>query len=273
MVYVVTGGTRGIGAAIAAQLVGEGREVAVVGRDLGAARAVAETLSQAGPGRAVAVEGELGSVAGAKAAAGRIGALGPIAALIHNAGLWPRARSLNADGLEASFVVNHLAPWILNRLLHPQLTASGARVVQVSAGLFVAGRVDPRRTPTGEDFSAFRTYADTKRANVLASRWLAARWGVPLNLVHPGVVRTGLGESGGGLLDLLMRPVKALWLTPAEGALGPCRLATDPALAGRGGLWYDRLDERPWPAAAEDSALGEALAQQADTLAGLEPLG
>ncbi|MCK6521488.1 short-chain dehydrogenase, partial [Myxococcota bacterium] len=38
MVYVVTGGTRGIGAAIAAQLVGEGREVAVVGRDLGVAR-------------------------------------------------------------------------------------------------------------------------------------------------------------------------------------------------------------------------------------------
>jgi NAD(P)-dependent dehydrogenase (short-subunit alcohol dehydrogenase family) len=272
MMYIVTGGTRGIGAAVAAQLVGEGREVAVVGRDLAAARSVAESLNRSGSGRAVAVEGELGSVAGAKAAAGRLGELGPIAALIHNAGLWPRARALNRDELEASFVVNHLAPWILNRLLHTRLLASGARVVQVSAGLFVAGRVDLRRTPTGEDFSALRTYADTKRANVLASRWLAARWGVSLSLVHPGVVRTGLGESGGGLLDLLMRPVKALWLSPSEGARGPCRLATDPALAGRGGLWYDRLDERPWPAAAEDDALGEALAQQADALAGLEPL-
>jgi NAD(P)-dependent dehydrogenase (short-subunit alcohol dehydrogenase family) len=181
-------------------------------------------------------------------------------------------KELNADGLEASFVVNHLAPWILNRVLHPQLRSSGARVVQVSAGLFAAGHVDLHRTPTGEDFSALRTYANTKRANVFASRWLAARWDVPLNLVHPGVVRTGLGDSGGGVLDLLMRPVKALWLSPAEGARGPCHLATNPALAGRSGLWYDRLDERPWPAAAEDSALGEALAQQADRLAGLDPL-
>ena len=71
------------------------------------------------------------------------------------------------NGLEQAFVTNHLAPFLLNHELEPLLVASGARVVQVSAGLYVKGRADPARTPTGLDFHPVRTYADTKLCNLL----------------------------------------------------------------------------------------------------------
>jgi NAD(P)-dependent dehydrogenase (short-subunit alcohol dehydrogenase family) len=73
-------------------------------------------------------------------------------------------------------------------------------VVQVSAGLYVKGRADLGRTPTGLDFHPVRTYADTKLCNLLLVPRFAERWrhaAVIINAVHPGVIRTGLGTAGG----------------------------------------------------------------------------
>ena len=116
--------------------------------------------------------------------------------LVHNAGVWPTRLERNEDGVEQAFAVNHLAPFQLNLALEDRLR----RVVQVSAGLYVKGRVDPDRTPAGADFHRMRTYCDTKLANLLVLPLFARRWqdaGVTIDAVHPGVVRTRLGDPGG----------------------------------------------------------------------------
>ena len=271
-IYVLTGGTRGIGAAIAASLVAQGHTVALVARRVDVAQAQAAQLSATGPGQASVVPGELGSLAGAAAAVAAIAGLSePIAALIHCAGIWPTRRELSPEGLERAFVVNHLAPLALNRGLSARLAGDGARVVQVSAGLYVLGRISLEQTPRGGDFSALRTYATTKQCNVLASRVQAARWqaagGPTLTLVHPGVVRTDLGVMSGPL-GWLLRQVKRTWMTPEQGAQGPVWLATDPALTGVTDQWFDQRSAQPWHAAGADLALGEALWTQAEALLG-----
>jgi NAD(P)-dependent dehydrogenase (short-subunit alcohol dehydrogenase family) len=134
----------------------------------------------------------------------------------------------------------------------------------------VKGRVDLARTPVGDDFDRFRTYANTKLCNLLCTSELAVRWadrGVTVNAVHPGVVRTKLGDMSGPL-GLLLRLIKRRWAAPEVGALGPVRLATDAALANTTGRYHDQLAEAPWPQPARDQALARALWERSVEYAG-----
>jgi NAD(P)-dependent dehydrogenase (short-subunit alcohol dehydrogenase family) len=216
---VVTGGNRGIGHAVCEALVDKGFRVIAVARNPGVP-----------PGVEV-VHGDLSSrrMVDALATALR-DRCDTIDVLVHNAGIWPTRLRCNEDGIEESFAVNHLAPFQLNLALQDRLR----RVVQVSAGLHVKGRVDLDRTPYGKDFHRMRTYCDTKRANLLLVPEFARRWqdaGVTIDAVHPGVIRTDLGDPG-GVLGAVLRMVKRRWASPAEGAAPVVRLAGDTG-AGR----------------------------------------
>ena len=213
---VVTGGNRGIGYAVCESLVHKGFRTIAVVRNLDA-------------GVPPKVEKVTGDLANKRTVAALVTALRDtcptIDVLVHNAGVWPTRRTHNEDGLEESFAVNHLAPFQLNLALEDRLR----RVVQVSAGLYVKGRVDLDRTPYGKDFHRMRTYCDTKRANLLLVPLFARRWqdaGVTIDAVHPGVIRTDLGDPGGAL-GAVLRLVKRRWATPADGAAPIVRLADD----------------------------------------------
>ncbi|HEX6245356.1 MAG TPA: SDR family NAD(P)-dependent oxidoreductase [Polyangiales bacterium] len=271
---VVTGANRGIGFAVARQLASAGHDVVLVCRDAVDGARARDTLVAAG-GSARMVHGSLASLRAIRDTARAIeGACPRLHVLIHNAGIWPSQRSLNEDGLEQAFVVNHLAPFLLNRLLEPRLAEQRARVVQVSAGLYVKGAVDLARTPRGDDFSAFKTYANAKLCNLLTLDHFAARWqplGISVNALHPGVIRTGLGDRGDAL-GLLLRLVKRLWKTPEEGARPVVRLAVDPALEGVSGRYYELEQERPLQGHARDARLARVVCEQAEQLCGLTPL-
>jgi len=271
---IVTGANRGIGHAVSRALVERGFRVVLLARDEARGRQAQNDLARVGPGAVELVVGDLGSARSIREAAGALVEACPsIDVLIHNAGLWPSRLERNEDGLERAFVVNHLAPFLLNHLLSPKLVASRARVVQVSAGLYVKGRPDPAKTPTGEDFHPIGTYPTTKLCNLLLVPRFAEAWrerGVTINAVHPGVIRTELGDRE-GLLGHLLRAVKRLWKTPEEGARPVVRLAADPALAGVTGRYFHLEKETPLRPVATDRALANRLWEQALALSGLDP--
>ncbi|MGB3440931.1 MAG: SDR family NAD(P)-dependent oxidoreductase [Actinophytocola sp.] len=229
---VVTGGNRGIGYAVCESLAHRGFRTIAVVRD---------PAASVPPGAEV-VHGDLASrrTVAALAAALR-DTCATIDVLVHNAGIWPTRLRHNEDGIEESFAVNHLAPFQLNLALAERLR----RVVQVSAGLYVKGRVDLDRTPYGKDFHRMRTYCDTKRANLLLVPLFARRWqdaGVTIDAVHPGVIRTDLGDPG-GVLGGVLRLVKRRWAAPADGAAPIVRRAD-----GTGtGRYFDRDTEGSLP--------------------------
>jgi NAD(P)-dependent dehydrogenase (short-subunit alcohol dehydrogenase family) len=268
-VAVVTGGNRGIGYAVAEQLAGEGCRVVILARDLRKGEAARSAVERRVGGDVRVVEGDLSSVRGVRAAAEAVREACPrLDVLVHNAGVWPSRCVLNEDGLEQSFATNHLAPFLLNHELEPLLIASRARVVQVSAGLYTAGKVDPDRTPQGLDFHPLRTYADTKLCNValvpkFAQRWLDA--GVTINAVHPGVVRTGLGDRKGPL-GLLLKAFKLTWKRPSTGAKPVVRLALSSEVAGQSGRYFNVMAEAPLDI---DDNLTEGLWAQAAELTGV----
>ncbi len=245
---VVTGGNRGVGRAVAGEAARRGHRVTIVARRPDAGAAAAREIG------ARFVAGDLSSARTARAAARDIAAAVPrIDVLVHNAALWPSRRVLNEDGFEQSFFTNHLAPFLLNHLLEDRL----GRVVQVSAGLYVIGRVDPERTPAGDDFSPTRTYANTKLANLMMVPLFAERWrdaGVTIDAVHPGVLRTGLGERG-GFQGFLLRTVKRT-LKSAEAGAAP---VVDLLTAEGTGRYFNGLKQRPLKPAARNTALATRL--------------
>jgi NAD(P)-dependent dehydrogenase (short-subunit alcohol dehydrogenase family) len=125
------------------------------------------------------------------------------------------------------------------------------------------------RTPSGADFHRLRTYANTKRANLITTlAWADRAKGFTVNAVHPGVVRTNLGESR-GLLGLVLGLVKRAWWTPEQGAAAPVWLATDPSLAGTTGRYFHLRDPREL-AGTRDAAPARALWEKSAALAGLD---
>lgn len=269
---VVSGATGGIGRALVLALASHPSSpaITIIARDPARVAALAADLATLGKPAPEAVLADLSTLAGARAAVAAVRAQTPcVDVLIHNAGIWPTRRELGPDGFEASWVTNHLAPFVLTRGL-ADLIPSGGRIIQVTAGLYPMGRLDLARTPRGDDFSRLRTYANTKLANVLATRrWaehLRAR-AIDVHAIHPGVVRTSLGASRGPL-GWLLAAAKLTWAKPATGALGPLRLATDPAVAGKTDVFWDRLKEAAWVAPATDLALTQRVWDHAANLVG-----
>lgn len=263
-VCVVTGGNAGIGKAIVIALARQQAQVVFVSRDAGRGQAALAEILQAAPNsRVEMVVGDLGSIASTQRLAEKLlDKLPAIHVLINNAGIWITKRILNEDGLELSFMVNYLAPFILtNRLLSRMQASAPARIVNVNAGLYVNGRLDLNRTPTGQDFSRIRTYADSKLANVFFTQELAHRIagsGVTVNAVHPGVIRTDLGASP-GLIGVGLKLVKRFWQSPMVGADAPVWLATAPELDAVSGRYFVLREDTPVAAVAQDNNLAQRL--------------
>lgn len=257
---VVTGANRGIGLEIAHGLRTRGYTLTLLCRDVSSAPPAARVLAC-----------DLSDLSATRLAANTLAAGPPIDVFVHNAGLWPTRCERNAEGFERAFVVNHLAPFVLNRLLERSFEQQATRVVQVSAGLYPLGRINLALTPSGRDFGKLRTYATTKLCNLLCTRRWASRWAsrgaATIDAIHPGVVRTGLGAGAGGALDTVLGLAKRFWLTPEQGAAPIIHLATGavgrPWLCGR---YWDRFDEARYAAIACDEALADAVWQQADDL-------
>ncbi|MFO0577063.1 MAG: SDR family NAD(P)-dependent oxidoreductase [Polyangia bacterium] len=271
---VLTGASSGIGRALAEQLAAAGFDLILLGRDPSRLdEAVARAKERAPAGRSVRpLVADLSTLGGARAVARELLAAAPrIDVLIHNAGILPTERRLTADGFEESFATNHLAPFVLNHALRERLIASApARIVQVSAGLYVKGRVDLMQGPQGLPFGAFTTYGTSKLWNLYATLELARELdgsGVTVNAVHPGVVRTRLGELP-GWKGALLQLVKRLWATPEQGAAGPLHLAADPALQAVTGRYFDRTREVPLHPVARDPELGPRIVERTRALIG-----
>lgn len=172
------------------------------------------------------------------------------AILVHNAGVWPSKREL-VNGVERAWAVNVLGPLAFQRPLLPRLS----RVLVVGAGLMIKGRFDARKTPRGDDFSWFRTYATTKLAFAVAMRDVARENPhLDVAIVHPGVVRTELGARG-GVLGWLVDRVKRRWESPEVCAERLVRMIERERWSPPGDArWFFEGEEQPWPPIMDRSA-------------------
>ena len=198
---LVTGGTGGIGKATAIGLAALGARVGITGRDQARTEAAAAGIGAAPGSPAVdAFAADMSAQAGVRRLAAQVAGTYPrLDVLVNNVGGFWAHRHLTADGLERTFALNHLAPFLLTSLLLDRLTASApARVVTVSSGAHARGRIDFDDLQGERNYSGQRAYSQSKLANVMFTYELARRLegtGVTATVCHPGVVRTSFGAE------------------------------------------------------------------------------
>jgi NAD(P)-dependent dehydrogenase (short-subunit alcohol dehydrogenase family) len=274
-VCVVTGATSGIGKAAAAALARQGAQVVLVGRDRGRAEATAAEMGAASTVPPKVEIADLTSMDQVRALAGRLASLERIDVLINNAGLVFGERRVTQDGFEHVFAVNHLAPFLLTNLLLPKLTGSAlARVVTVTSDAHSAASLDLDDPSLEHGWNSWRSYANSKLANILFTRELARRLdgtGVTANCAHPGVVRTGFGRESSPLLRFGLTLARPFLLSPERGADTIVYLASSPDVAGETGGYYVKRQRREPSAAARDDAAARKLWDISEKLTGLTP--
>ena len=274
-VCVVTGATSGIGKAAATALARLGATVVLVGRDRGRTEAAAAEIAPVSASPPRAEVADLASLEQVRGLAGRLDGLERIDVLINNAGLVLGERRITPDGFEHVFALNHLAPFLLTSLLLPKLTASApARVVTVTSDAHSAARLDLSDPNLEHGWDSWRSYANSKLANILFTRELARRLdgtGVTANCAHPGVVRTGFGRESRPLLKLGITIARPFMLSPERGADTIVYLASSPDVAGQTGGYYVKRQRREPSAAARDDAAARELWELSEQLTGLAP--
>lgn len=274
-VCVVTGATSGIGKAAATALARLGATIVLVGRDRGRAEAAAAEIGTVSASPPQAEIADLASMEQVRALAERLAGLERIDVLINNAGLVLRERRITPDGFEHVFALNHLAPFLLTNLLLPKLTAAApARVVTVTSDAHSAARLDLSDPNLEREWDSWRSYANSKLANILFTRELARRLdgtGVTANCAHPGVVRTGFGREAKPLLKLGITIARPFMLPPERGADTIVYLASSPDVADQTGGYYVKRQRREPSAAARDDAAARELWEISEKMTGLAP--
>lgn len=265
---VVTGASSGIGAEAARQLHRLGATVVPVGRSKDRTATLAAEIG------AEPLLADFSRLDDVHRLAERLGELDRIDVLVNNAGgRWNRAE-ITGDGYERTFQTNHLAPYLLTRLLQAKLVEAKARVVTTSSAAHRMGRLNPADLDSSRRFGANSAYGRSKLANILFAAELQRRWG-PLGVtstsLHPGVVATEFGRDGGAM-KLVYSLGTRFMVTPADGGRGLVWLASTPASDNwTPGGYHVRFRPAPVSKAGRDPELAKMLWDRSAEMVGLQP--
>lgn len=260
---VITGASDGIGAAAARQLTRGGAHIVVVGRSQSKTTAVAQEL---GADYFVADFADLSQV---RALADKIRSEYPrIDVLANNAGGMCRELETTVDGLEKTYQVNYLAPFLLTTQLLDTLVDSRATIVNTTSS---SQRLLPRvRITDLQGTAAHRpsvAYALTKLAIVLFTRELHRRYhdsGLSAATFHPGYVNSNFGDASGSRFLLFMKnhvPVTTRFTATADqGAQQLVWLASStPGVDWQSGEYYSKGKVAKANRVASDPVLAREL--------------
>ena len=276
---IITGATAGIGLETARRFAREGAELTLVCRNPEKADRVAEELSPICGTSVTIVIADLSRLLDVRAAAETILATGrPIHILVSNAGLHSTTRELTADGNELVYGVNHLAAFLLTRLLLERIRESApARIIFVnSQGHRFGGldlddvRWDTRR------YRGMKGYGASKTAQLLTVPILAKLLGadgVTVNAMHPGAVRSQIGMNNGLIYRLYSKAFVSLFLKDTSLASNALHyLAAAPEMATVTGKYFNLTIEETPARHARDSELGKLVWRASEEACGLPPM-
>jgi NAD(P)-dependent dehydrogenase (short-subunit alcohol dehydrogenase family) len=275
-VCVVSGATSGVGLAAVRRLVRAGAQIVMVCRNPEKAEAVQRELVAHTNAPVGVILADFSDLASVRAAAALLLRDYPrIDVLINSAGLFSTSRTLTGAGFETVFCVNHLAPFLLTHLLLERLKQSApARIIQVNSEGHRFGGLDLNDLNWAHRrYNGYRGYGASKIAQLLTTWEFADRLrgaGVTINAMHPGDVRTNIGNNNGPLYRWFQRIVIGPMLKdPAISGEALYTLAAAPELADVSGRFFHlTVDEKP-AAPALDRELGRRVWEASLRLTGL----
>ena len=252
---VITGATSGIGLAAAKELATRGANIGIVARNEAKANKIANQI-KASTNESVTVDvflADMASQASIRNVAADILASCPrVDILINNAGALFQNHEITDEGIEMTWAVNHLGPFLLTRLLLNRLKESApARIITTASH-------GHKMAKNGIDFNdlnaellyrplkklmggpTFR-YGQSKLANILFTKELGRHLdgtGVTSYCFDPGLVHTNFNQNNGTLARLTMTFMNLFSRSPEKGAETMVWLAESDEITNYNGLYY-----------------------------------
>jgi NAD(P)-dependent dehydrogenase (short-subunit alcohol dehydrogenase family) len=194
--------------------------------------------------------------------------------LLNNVGGFWSHRHLTADGLERTFALNHLAPFLLTSLLLERLKASApARIVTVSSGAQSMGKMVFEDLMGERKYSGQTAYNQSKLANVMFTYELARRLagtGVTATALHPGMTSTAFSaEDPARAFAPLVAVLRPFMRSPQKGAETPVYLASSPEVDGVTGRYFANRKAKESNKSSYDTTTTARLWQVSTDLVGL----
>lgn len=259
-IVVFTGGTDGMGKEAVKKLAGMGATIMLLGRDRDKTMNVVNELNKISNNKNTSyVPCNLASQRSIRNAAEIIlRRCSRIDLLINCAGMNAGERRITEDGMEMSWAVNHLAPFLLNNLLLNRLKASSpARIINLSSATEKSGHICLEDIQLTDKWSTFRSYTQAKLAMNMCTRKLATDLigsGVTVNSLNPGFIKTNLLRSLRGWELIIGVPYMFFFASKAEvGADRILRLALSDEYKGVSGKYvYEDAIRDPNPEALDD---------------------
>ena len=263
-VILVTGSTNGIGKATAAELLSSGAEVIIHGRTEKEVRVVQRELARSPGGeRPDSLAADFSDTGQVRQMAGDLSSrYSFLNVLVNNAGTYQKTRRLTEGGIELTFAVNYLAPFLLTGLLLPLLRkGTPARIITVASSAHEdVDRIDWNDLPAWHHYRAWDAYALSKFAGITFTYMLARKMngtGVTANCLHPGVTNTRLLKAAFPRVS---------GISPEEGAQTSVYLALFPRVSTISGRYFDGKKVVPSSRMTRDRTVQERLWNLAEEL-------
>ncbi len=269
---LITGGNSGIGKATALGLARTGATVVIVSRvkEKGEA-ALTKIIALTGNRNVELMLADMSSQDSIRRlASGFRAGHEKLHLLVNNAGVYLTKRTTTVDGLESTFAINHLGPFLLTNLLLDVLKASApSRIVNVTSDAHNGAKVNFEDLQGEKKFSGWQAYGQSKLAMILFTHELAKRLDdtrVTVNSAHPGVVRTNFAKNNGGLVAFGFRLIGLFFISPETAAKRILYVATSPELEGVTGKYFTKMHEAKSSQESYDNDSAKQLWQVSEQL-------
>ena len=271
---LITGANGGIGYEIARALANKGARIVMVARNEDRGAAAQQRIATATGADVDLVLGDLSLVEDVKRVASDVKErCSKLDVLVNNAGGGYARRVVTREGLDDTFALNFLAPFVVTLELLDLLQASApARIINVSSSAHKGGKIDFDDLQHEKKYSRMKAYTNTKLALNLFTFELARRLdgtGVTCNAVNPGFVTTQ--PSYATRFEILfMKFLSPFGRTPEQGAVPSVFAASAPELDGVTGRYFDpKCRAVDASSASYDRTLGLRLWEKAAELTGV----
>lgn len=275
-ICLVTGATSGIGLETAKQLARLGATVIIVGREpIKTAQVVAQIRQHSGNANVESLVADLSAQAQVRTLADQFRrANRRLDVLIHNAGIAMMRRQESVDGIEMTWAVNVLAPFLLTRLLLDVLKASApSRIINIGSTLHKNAKFNFDDVQMKRKYDGLLAYNNSKLALLWFTYELARRLhgtGVTVNALHPGAVRTNLIARNGWFYKWIVNPIFSMQAISAEqGAQTSVYLASSPDVEEVTGKYFGKCQPRESSPASYDEEAQKRLWRLCEEMTGV----
>ena len=198
--------------------------------------------------------------------------------LMNNAGAVISERKMTAEGIEMTFAINHLGPFLLTHTLLPSLQAAReCRIVNLSSNNHFKAEMYWDDLFLSDDYNLLKAYGQSKLANVLFSYELHRQLhknsirNIGVHAVDPGANNTDIGTKRTNPFHALAWRIRRLWaMSPKEGAATQIHVATAPELKGVSGKFWRKSSSVESSRISYDEAQAHRLWQVSMDMCGLE---